>query len=608
MATWTTIARELCEYLQTTEDKFSLLQRIDSAILETTATVDDVLGLVLRNVQSLLTVPRVSVYVFADGALERLASTDVKAPTAIARPLAIPHQPNYHAIVSRDATKPNIANELDCESVLVAPLFGPEASSLGYLCIESHHPAAVDHLTTPDITDFASAIAKQLSIAIEFKEQAHSDAVRWAIVEEILANDLKPSAGFEIVCANVHRFLPTYAAFRFEPPPACQLLMHNLGDEFLTVVATTGNEPLNTRVLVEKSVCGRLLTDHRDLVLLDPRDDTRYKAYLGIDMRSELALKWAVTPETTVIVNLESPLEGVFKEVHVDALKRARRYLEPILAGLHSRRDRTRLQQRALLYSLDNHLAIVTSSFKHDLLTPLASVRVTADMLAKKHDALPPFAAGYAESLRESVAGIESIRTSLAQDIVGFAHNEARSVCDLLRSAKLLSRPDELAKRKIEIEIACDADVQVYCSLFLKEIFVNLFANAKYWLEQRQQEETGHRGVILARVFTESPGREGGLREAELNQKVVVSVRDNGPGMAAEDLNSVFERSFTRREGGTGFGLFAAKEYVNSLGGAIAVRSEPNEFFEVIITLDVYDSRLYPESEAPAVFDQEPRR
>jgi signal transduction histidine kinase len=54
---------------------------------------------------------------------------------------------------------------------------------------------------------------------------------------------------------------------------------------------------------------------------------------------------------------------------------------------------------------------------------------------------------------------------------------------------------------------------------------------------------------------------------------IEVRVRDSGVGIKAEDLGQIFDMGWTTKPNGLGFGLFWTKDYIESMGGAIAVQS-----------------------------------
>jgi two-component system sensor histidine kinase MtrB len=60
---------------------------------------------------------------------------------------------------------------------------------------------------------------------------------------------------------------------------------------------------------------------------------------------------------------------------------------------------------------------------------------------------------------------------------------------------------------------------------------------------------------------------------------VVIDVADQGPGIATDDLESVFDRlaksDRSRSNGGSGLGLAIAREYARSLGGDVTAASGP---------------------------------
>lgn len=57
------------------------------------------------------------------------------------------------------------------------------------------------------------------------------------------------------------------------------------------------------------------------------------------------------------------------------------------------------------------------------------------------------------------------------------------------------------------------------------------------------------------------------------NSAVEVLIRDNGIGIKPENLNKVFEISWSTKDIGMGFGLFWTKDYIEGMGGSIKVES-----------------------------------
>ena len=71
----------------------------------------------------------------------------------------------------------------------------------------------------------------------------------------------------------------------------------------------------------------------------------------------------------------------------------------------------------------------------------------------------------------------------------------------------------------------------------------------------------------------------------------VITVSDNGEGIAPEDQTRIFERfyrvdkSHSRASGGTGLGLSIVKHSVQYLGGTVTVKSVKGEGSEFTVTL-----------------------
>jgi signal transduction histidine kinase len=108
----------------------------------------------------------------------------------------------------------------------------------------------------------------------------------------------------------------------------------------------------------------------------------------------------------------------------------------------------------------------------------------------------------------------------------------------------------------------------------LRLVLVNVLANARHAVAARNGDVQPHHAIAMATSLT------GGSR-------VVIEVKDRGPGIAPEDLPKVFDPYFTTRRTGTGLGLAISRNIVEGLRGTIAVESHRGVGTTVRIVLPV---------------------
>jgi len=107
----------------------------------------------------------------------------------------------------------------------------------------------------------------------------------------------------------------------------------------------------------------------------------------------------------------------------------------------------------------------------------------------------------------------------------------------------------------------------------LRMVLVNLLTNAQQAVAALPPDTATPHPQIVVSTAGLSPDR------------VVISVRDRGPGIAADDLPRIFDPYFTTRRGGTGLGLAISKNIVEGLGGSLSVISQPGSGTEFRIEL-----------------------
>jgi signal transduction histidine kinase len=92
---------------------------------------------------------------------------------------------------------------------------------------------------------------------------------------------------------------------------------------------------------------------------------------------------------------------------------------------------------------------------------------------------------------------------------------------------------------------------------------------------------------LLSNAVSYSPKGSTAWVEAEVQQDaVVLRVRDNGPGLSAEELSHIFARFYKgAASSGSGLGLTIARSLVVAHGGSIVAESRPGAGMTMVVTL-----------------------
>lgn len=140
----------------------------------------------------------------------------------------------------------------------------------------------------------------------------------------------------------------------------------------------------------------------------------------------------------------------------------------------------------------------------------------------------------------------------------------------------------------------------------LQQVLINLIINARDAMKNGGELEVAARAGMAEMLFapsTSAPvsvmGRRkddfhGAFSYSYLNSRDVarwlaIAVRDNGEGIAAENLGKIFDPFFTTKEPGkgTGLGLAISARIIDSFGGRIIAESEPGKGAVLTIWLPV---------------------
>ncbi len=219
---------------------------------------------------------------------------------------------------------------------------------------------------------------------------------------------------------------------------------------------------------------------------------------------------------------------------------------------------------------LENVRKDFVANVSHELRTPLSVIKGYVETLVDAHDTMPiadrdrflktiQRHADRLNSLLEDLlvlSRLESVQPGLARERVDAGQLLADTLADF--RARPAAEGHHLS---LEIDPALPA---VFADpLKLGQVMENLVSNAVKYTPQ------GSRIVLAART--------------DRVDTVEFSVRDDGPGIPAEDLPHVFERFYrvdkgrSREKGGTGLGLSIVKHIVQLHGGRVWAESRVGE-------------------------------
>ncbi|HET9355018.1 MAG TPA: ATP-binding protein, partial [Sphingomicrobium sp.] len=234
-----------------------------------------------------------------------------------------------------------------------------------------------------------------------------------------------------------------------------------------------------------------------------------------------------------------------------------------------SSRIEAALRERATaLEEADRVKTDFVANMSYELRTPLTSIGGFAEMLAQGYAGkLPPAASDYVGAILESVERL----AKLINDVLDLTQGDRRGVvldreridmAGLCRAAtdSLAARAAE-KKQALKVEIDSSTGVVVGDARRLRESIDHVLRNAVAYTPE------GGNIILSANGDDES---------------VTVTVADDGPGIASEDQQDVFDRfhravGTQRGEAALGLGLPLTRQFIEAHGGRVELESEPGK-------------------------------
>ncbi len=222
-------------------------------------------------------------------------------------------------------------------------------------------------------------------------------------------------------------------------------------------------------------------------------------------------------------------------------------------------------QKSAELQVMSQHKSDFLASMSHELRTPLNAV------------------IGFSEVLLERLFGeLNDRQDDYLRDIL----NSGKHLLALLNEILDLSKV-EAGRMELEIStVSVPAAIEHAISMVRERAArhrITINSSIEETIDRIESDELRLRQVLVnllsnAVKFTPDGGRVD-VRAESIGNELVITVRDNGPGIAREDWEPIFEsfqqgRRGPPREEGTGLGLALCRKIMTLLGGRIWLESE----------------------------------
>ncbi|AXV17390.1 two-component sensor histidine kinase [Neorhizobium sp. SOG26] len=228
-------------------------------------------------------------------------------------------------------------------------------------------------------------------------------------------------------------------------------------------------------------------------------------------------------------------------------------------------------------------LGQMSAALSHELNQPLAAVKTYAETTSVLIDR------GRIEEASDNLRRISALidrMASISKHLRNFARkpNEKLgpvSVADVLRDTlEIVDARLKAADAKLETEIAPGVPAVKAGAVRLQQVLVNIITNAADAVEGLEDRRI---------TFTASAN----------GNKVVLSVRDRGPGVPSAIHGRIFDPFFTTKGVGKGLGLGLSISYniVKDFGGSLSVADHPEGGAVFLIELDVADDNLLEAAE-----------
>jgi nitrogen-specific signal transduction histidine kinase len=272
---------------------------------------------------------------------------------------------------------------------------------------------------------------------------------------------------------------------------------------------------------------------------------------------------------------------------------------QEVLGALMVLTDVTAIKRLELQIRRSDRLAslgTLSAGMAHEIKNPLVSLKTFAQLLPERYQD-SDFRDTFSNLIGHEIDRIDS----LVNQLLRFAR-PAKPILKPLHAHEILEKAltlvgHRLYQKDIKLNRSWQADLDTIHGDAdqLEQVFLNFFLNAMDAM--KTHGELSVKTEIRSSEQWMSPlgsANGEGNGHGRAREALLITIRDSGEGIRAEDIPHVFDPFFTTKDYGTGLGLSVVHGIIQEHGGQIEVESELDKgtAFHISLPLVRFDSKV----------------
>ncbi|OYT73833.1 MAG: hypothetical protein CFK52_00280 [Chloracidobacterium sp. CP2_5A] len=266
-----------------------------------------------------------------------------------------------------------------------------------------------------------------------------------------------------------------------------------------------------------------------------------------------------------------------WEQATVSPVHNARGELRNVVVVCRDVTEALRYESIAEALNVTENASYIFSAIRHEIGNPINSIKTALSVLRGTEQLSPDAVKTWLDRCLAEIGRVEYLlRTLRSFSLHESLELNANPLAPFLERFCALIK-DGLTTRRIELETRFSAALGLaqFDERALHQALMNLISNA-------------------VDAMTDTPEPRLTLLAERCGRLAVITVRDNGRGIDAEQMRHTFKPFYTSKPHGTGLGLVITRKLLSKMNGTVELRSLAKGGCEAVITLEAVDDGREP--------------